>query len=1436
MLTKLEGIAILVVGTVFAAGLAFFGMMLPAKVAGFLSPLLSGVCSDILCKMSELVLGGTEIQPPSLRSIPVPGSKPGAPLLLSSYNLPSGNVIDPNLLSGGALFGAGWGISCMCTGQAIVAFAKSPGILRSLSVVIDDEYHLLAKKASVLHGPALHPSHEVTMMKFGYPSEGYASAHMTASARAPKKLANVHVREPMTVLGNHKNFRSFIRDDFNSKPRGPLPLRMLDHEVKPCPVPKNWDIIVYTPPPHLHVAPPQSSPAVAAIRTDVIEDEAPLVNIVQICPLPIGWMAPLYAVPRPLSVAVLNQEAQPCPIHKNWDIIVYTPPLHLHVAPPQSPPAVAAIRTDVIEDEAPLVNINWDIIVYTPLLHLYVAPPQSPPSVAAIRTDVIEDEAPLINIVQICPLPTGWMAPLYAVPRPLPVAMLNQEAQPCPIHKNLNVIVYTQLLHLHAAPLDQEMRCSELSVESQTDADEPQLASQFYPSAPRIELHPEVSCTGVEGDGELAGARVSRDSSSSSFQSNESSIDDSITQSSCSEGGQCTPSASCSVASTILSSPSRTIKMRPENRPRTFAEVVSCRIATHVTVTAINPATGAHTTTAPSSHAQSIERRPENRLRMFAEVVSGRITTRVAFATVNAATGAHTTKARNQGLLGKLQAQGTQAASYSVLAGMEKTPMSKMEPTEFLNDRYKAIEERLSIVRKRLNQPLTLAEKVVYGHLEDPETQELKRGVSYLRLRPDRVAMQDATAQMAMLQFISSGLPKTMVPSTIHCDHLIEGTTSPQPDRDGSFGGVADLKHAVKTNAEVYDFLATAGAKYGVGFWKPGSGIIHQIVLENYAQPGLMMIGTDSHTPNAGGLGTCAIGVGGADAVDVMAGLPWELKAPKVIGVKLTGKLSKWTSPKDVILKVAGILTVKGGTGAIIEYFGPGVETMSCTGMATICNMGAEIGATTSMFPYNKRMYDYLVSTDRAGPAKLADAFREHLKADEGATYDQLIEVNMSELEPHINGPFTPDLAHPLSKFAAAMKAAGWPTELKAALIGSCTNSSYEDMARAASVARQALAAGIKAKVPFTISPGSEQIRATIARDGMIDTFAKIGGTVLSNSCGPCIGQWKRTDVAKGEANSIITSFNRNFAARNDANPATHCFVASPELVTAMAIAGDLSFNPEKDTLVGADGKELMLEAPYGDELPERGFDPGMDTYQAPVPTAEGAKVSIKVDPKSNRLQLLEPFAKWNGEDIKDAAILIKAKGKCTTDHISMAGPWLKYRGHLDNISNNMLIGAINIQNGKANCVKHIISGVEGAVPDTARVYKSEGLPWVVIGDENYGEGSSREHAALEPRHLGAAAIIVRSFARIHETNLKKQGLLPLTFADPKDYDTVSPTDRLSVVGLKTFSPGVPLTIEGKRADGSKYSFKVNQTFNENQINWFKHGSALNAMAAQFKK
>lgn len=736
----------------------------------------------------------------------------------------------------------------------------------------------------------------------------------------------------------------------------------------------------------------------------------------------------------------------------------------------------------------------------------------------------------------------------------------------------------------------------------------------------------------------------------------------------------------------------------------------------------------------------------------------------------------------------------------------------------------------MQIVRRRLNRPLTFSEKVVYGHLDDPEGQDIQRGVSYLKLRPDRVAMQDATAQMAVLQFISSGLPTTAVPTTIHCDHLIEGTTAPQEDRHGGFGGKADLEHAVVNNKEVYDFLSSAGSKYGMGFWRPGSGIIHQIVLENYAFPGGMMIGTDSHTPNAGGLGMCAVGVGGADAVDVMAGLPWELKAPKVIGVRLTGKLSKWSSPKDVICKVAGILTVKGGTGAIVEYFGPGLDNISCTGMGTICNMGAEIGATTSMFPYNARMADYLRATGRSKIASLADSFAESLRADEGAEYDQVIEINLSELEPQINGPFTPDLAHGLSEFGEAVKEHNWPSKLSAGLIGSCTNSSYEDMTRAASVAKQALAAGIKAKVPFAITPGSEQIRATIERDGLIEIFEKVGGTVLANACGPCIGQWKRTEVQKGEANSIVTSFNRNFAARNDANPATHAFVTSPEIVTAFSIAGDLTFNPEKDTLVGADGREIMLQPPEGDELPAKGYDPGLETYQAP-----GDQTEVVVSPESQRLQLLTPFAAWDGEDIEDAMVLIKTKGKCTTDHISMAGPWLKYRGHLDNISNNMLIGALNAENEKVNSVKNQLTGEYQAVPDVARAYKAANKRWVVIGDENYGEGSSREHAALEPRHLGGVAVIVKSFARIHETNLKKQGMLPLTFADPADYDKVGPFDKLSIKGLKTFTPGKQLTVEGTRPDGSKYEFPVNQTFNENQINWFKHGSALNAMGAAAK-
>ncbi|KAJ3109488.1 Aconitate hydratase mitochondrial [Phlyctochytrium planicorne] len=752
----------------------------------------------------------------------------------------------------------------------------------------------------------------------------------------------------------------------------------------------------------------------------------------------------------------------------------------------------------------------------------------------------------------------------------------------------------------------------------------------------------------------------------------------------------------------------------------------------------------------------------------------------------------------------------------------QKVKMSIHETDKFIN--YKRIEDNLKIVRDRLGHPLTLAEKIVYGHLDDAKNQDIARGVSYLKLRPDRVACQDATAQMALLQFMSAGLPSVAVPTTVHCDHLIEAQK----------GGVADLARAKDINKEVYDFLSTCSQKYNIGFWKPGSGIIHQIILENYAFPGGLMIGTDSHTPNAGGLGMVAIGVGGADAVDVMANIPWELKCPKVIGVKLTGKLSGWTSAKDVILKVAGILTVKGGTGAIVEYFGEGVNSLSCTGMATICNMGAEIGATTSLFPYNSRMSDYLKSTSRSDIAAYADSFKHNLTADAGAKYDHVIEIDLNTLEPHVNGPFTPDLATPLSKFRDAVKKNNWPEDLRVGLIGSCTNSSYEDMSRSASLAKQALDAGLKAKAAFTITPGSEQIRATIERDGISEVFGEAGGVVLANACGPCIGQWDRQDVKKGEKNSIFISYNRNFTGRNDANPATHAFVTSPELVTAMVFAGDLKFNPMTDSLTTPSGKQFKFQPPNGAELPPRGFDAGEDTYQPPP--KDRSKVNVAVAPTSNRLQLLEPFKPWNGKDFSKINILIKVKGKCTTDHISMAGPWLKYRGHLDNISNNMLIGAINIENEKANSVKNELTGAFEPVPQTARAYKAKGMPWVVIGDENYGEGSSREHAALEVRHLGGVAVIVKSFARIHETNLKKQGMLPLTFANPKDYDLVDPTDKVSIIGLETnFKPGSQLTLRLHKASGKEVDIKLNHTFNEGQIGWFKAGSALNLMAASAK-
>jgi len=732
---------------------------------------------------------------------------------------------------------------------------------------------------------------------------------------------------------------------------------------------------------------------------------------------------------------------------------------------------------------------------------------------------------------------------------------------------------------------------------------------------------------------------------------------------------------------------------------------------------------------------------------------------------------------------------------------------------------YEKLASNLKIIQDRLQRPFTMSEKVVYSHLDDAVNEEVERGTSYLKLRPDRVAMQDATAQMAMLQFISAGLPKVAVPSTVHCDHLIEA----------QLGGDKDLSRAIDINKEVYNFLSSASKKYGVGFWKPGSGIIHQIILENYAFPGCLLIGTDSHTVNGGGLGGVCIGVGGADAVDVMAGLPWELKCPKVIGVKLTGALGGWTSPKDIILKVADILTVKGGTGAIVEYFGPGVESISCTGMATICNMGAEIGATTSIFPFNERMSRYLKSTNRADIASSAEQFQALLNADEGAEYDQLIEINLSELEPHVNGPFTPDLGNPISKLGATAVENGWPTEIKVGLIGSCTNSSYEDMSRSASIVKNAAEHGLKAKSIYTITPGSEQIRATIERDGIAETLRDFGGIVLANACGPCIGQWDRQDVPKGEKNTIVTSYNRNFTGRNDANVNTHAFVTSPELVTALSIAGDLSFNPLTDELTGADGEKFKLDCPFGDELPARGFDPGQDTYQAPPD--DGTGLAVDVSPESDRLQLLSPFKPFDGNDLEDMTILIKIKGKCTTDHISMAGPWLKYRGHLDNISNNMFIGAINEENGEANNVKNLVNGEYGSVPDTARYYKAHGINWVAIGDENYGEGSSREHAALEPRHLGGRAIIVKSFARIHETNLKKQGMLPLTFENGADYAKIRPDDKISLLGLNELAPGKPVTCVIKHGDGSTEQFNLLHTMNDGQIEWFKAGSALNKMA-----
>jgi aconitate hydratase len=736
---------------------------------------------------------------------------------------------------------------------------------------------------------------------------------------------------------------------------------------------------------------------------------------------------------------------------------------------------------------------------------------------------------------------------------------------------------------------------------------------------------------------------------------------------------------------------------------------------------------------------------------------------------------------------------------------------------------YDRMPERVKAARELLGRPLTLSEKILYNHLwENPVSQNFKRGADYVDFAPDRVAMQDATAQMALLQFMQAGRPQAAVPSTVHCDHLITAQN----------GAEEDLNTANNESKEVYDFLASVSNKYGIGFWKPGAGIIHQVVLENYAFPGGMMIGTDSHTVNAGGLGMIAIGVGGADACDVMAGLPWELKWPKLIGVKLTGKLNGWTAPKDVILKVAGILTVKGGTGAIVEYFGEGVTSMSCTGKGTIANMGAEIGATTSTFGYDDSMERYLRSTGRADVADLANGIREHLTADADVYanpekyFDEVIEINLNELEPHLNGPFTPDLATPISKMKEVAAANGWPTKVEVGLIGSCTNSTYEDISRAVSLAKQVSEKNLKTKAEFTITPGSEQVRYTIERDGFLETFDKIGAKVFANACGPCIGMWNRMGAEKQEKNTIVHSFNRNFAKRADGNPNTYAFVGSPELVTALAIAGDLTFNPLTDTLTNENGEQVKLDPPTGDELPSNGFAVEDAGYQAPAEDGSGVKVAV--DPSSKRLQLLDPFRAWEGTDLNGLKLLIKAKGKCTTDHISMAGPWLKFRGHLDNISDNMLIGAVNFFNEKTNEVKNQLTGQYGAVPHTQRAYKAAGVGSVVVGDENYGEGSSREHAAMEPRHLGVRAVLVKSFARIHETNLKKQGMLALTFADKSDYDKIQENDNIDIIGLTEFAPGKPLQMVLHHDNGTSETITVNHSYNDQQIEWFKEGGALN--------
>lgn len=744
---------------------------------------------------------------------------------------------------------------------------------------------------------------------------------------------------------------------------------------------------------------------------------------------------------------------------------------------------------------------------------------------------------------------------------------------------------------------------------------------------------------------------------------------------------------------------------------------------------------------------------------------------------------------------------------------------------EMIRNVYQSFPEKINKIRKILNRPLTLTEKILYAHLDAEESiSNFQRGIDYVNFSPDRVAMQDATAQMALLQLMNSGRDKVAVPSTVHCDHLIQAHLAAGPD----------LLKAGQDNHEVYEFLSNVSNKYGIGFWKPGAGIIHQVVLENYAFPGGMMIGTDSHTPNAGGLGMIAIGVGGADAVDVMAGMPWELKMPKIIGVRLSGKMSGWTSPKDVILKLAGILTVKGGTNAVIEYFGDGTESISATGKGTICNMGAEVGATTSIFPFDEKSAAYLKATGREEIAGLAEQNIDYLQADKEVTinpeayYDRVIEINLSELEPYINGPFTPDAAYPLSEFAKVVKAKAYPQKMEVGLIGSCTNSSYEDLTRAVSVVKNAREKKLQVKAQFIINPGSEQVRYTAERDGILKEFESAGALIMANACGPCIGQWKREIDTPDRPNSIITSFNRNFAKRNDGNPNTHTFIGSPEIVAALTIAGDMCFNPITDTLPNENGERVKLKEPEGYELPAQGFEVKDAGYVAPV--ADGSKIEVYINPKSDRLQRLEAFKPWDKKDLIDLPLLIKVKGKCTTDHISMAGPWLRFRGHLDNISDNMLIGAVNAFNDKTNAVLDPETKDYSSVPALARKYKAQGIGSVVIAEENYGEGSSREHAAMEPRFLNVKAILVKSFARIHETNLKKQGMLALTFANKEDYNKIRENDKISILGLDTFSPGKNLRIILKHADGTTDAFEAVHTYNEQQIGWYKAGSALNTM------